>query len=101
MSAIDWSQLITKEDKARALVPPSITKAQGKAALIQAGLWSDVLAYVASIVDPTDRALAEVALNDTNDWRRDSPFLNESAQAMGLTQPQLDDLFIFGYQILL
>lgn len=74
-------------------VPEQVTRAQGKAALIQAGLWQAVLDYVDSITDPTEKALAEVALNDTTHWRRDSPFLNAAAQALNLTSEQLDALF--------
>lgn len=82
-------------------IPESITKAQGMAVLIQAGMWADVLADYEAIADPTEKALAEVALFHTNDWRRDSPFLNEAATKRGITPPQLDDFFIFGSQILL
>lgn len=79
---------------ARAAIPPVVSKAQGKAALIAAGLWPSVLAYVDAIADPTDKALAEVALNDTQEWRRDSLFLNSAATALGLTAAQLDQLFV-------
>lgn len=82
-------------------VPYSVTRAQGKAALIQAGLWPDVLAFVDGITDPTEKALADVALNDTQDWRRDSPFLNQAALAVGLSEEQLDDLFTAAAQIAL
>jgi hypothetical protein len=75
-------------------VPQQITRAQGKAALIMQGLWGAVLDYVASIQDPTQRALAEVALNDTLTWERSSPFLNVAAGGMGMTDEQLDALFI-------
>ncbi len=74
-------------------VPQSVSRAQGKAALIQAGLWSAVVAYVDAMTDPTEKALAEVALNDTTEWLRTSPFLNAAATALGLTETQLDDLF--------
>lgn len=75
-------------------VPQQITRAQGKAALIMQGLWGAVLDYVASIQDPTQRALAEVALNDTLTWGRSSPFLNSAAARLGMTGEQLDALFI-------
>lgn len=75
-------------------VPQQVARAQGKAALIQAGLWDAVLEYVDSIADPTEKALALVALNDTTHWQRASPFLNEAASSLGLTEQQLDDLFI-------
>lgn len=74
-------------------VPPRITRAQGKAALIQAGLWPQVLAYVDGIVDPTEKALAEVALNDTTEWLPTSPFLSSVSVALGLSPEQLYDLF--------
>lgn len=82
-------------------VPEQVTRAQGKAALIQAGLWQAVLDYVEGITDPTEKALADVALNDTQDWRRDSPFLNQAALAVGLSEEQLDDLFTAAAQIAL
>lgn len=82
-------------DEVLTLPPPaSISRAQGKAALIAAGLWPGVLSYVAAIADPTDKTLAEVALNDTQEWRRDSIFLGSYASALGLTEAQLDQLFI-------
>lgn len=76
------------------IIPQSVTKAQGKAALIRAGLLQGVLNYVASIEDATQKALAEVALNDTTHWQRSSPFLNAAAQELVLTNEQLDQLFI-------
>lgn len=83
------------------VVPEAVTRAQGKAALVQAGLWADVLAYVAGITDPTQQALAEIALHDTLEWRRDSPFLAACAVGLGLTPEQLDALFIAASEIVL
>ena len=75
-------------------VPQQITRAQGKAALIMQGHWQAVLDYAASIQDPTQRALADVVLNDTLTWERSSPFLNATAAGLGMTDEQLDSLFI-------
>ena len=75
-------------------VPQQITRAQGKAVLIMQGHWQAVLDYVASIQDPTQRALADVALNDTLTWERSSSFLNAVANGLGMTDEQLDALFI-------
>lgn len=75
-------------------VPQQITRAQGKAALIMQGHWAEVQDYVAAITDPAQRALAEVALNDTLTWERSSPFLNAAAAGLGMTDAQLDALFI-------
>ena len=76
------------------VVPASVSRAQGKAALIGAELWPAVLAYFADISDPKQRALAEVALHDTLEWRRDSPFLAVCAVTLGLSESDLDNLFI-------
>jgi hypothetical protein len=75
-------------------VPPAVSKAQGKTALINAGLWSAVLAAVAAIGDATQRQLAEVALHDTGTWERTSPTLNALAFGIGLSDAQLDALFV-------
>lgn len=83
------------------VAPASVTNAQGSAALIVAGLWTPVLQYVESIADPAQRALAEVALHKTTEWRRDSPFLNSAASALGMTAEQLDALFIAASEIAL
>lgn len=82
-------------------IPASVSRAQGKAALIQMGLWADIVDYVDSIEDATTKALAEVALNDTQEWQRDSPFLNQCADAIGITPEQLDELFIQASEIVL
>lgn len=75
-------------------VPNSVTRAQGKIALIMAGLWDAVVGFVNSIDDPIDKAIAEVALNDTLEWERDSEFLNTAAQVLGISSQDLDNLFI-------
>ena len=80
-------------------VPQQITRAQGKAALISQGLWASVLDFVATMPDDTQRALAEVALNDTLTWQRNSPFLNSATAQLGLPQTDLDALFIAASQI--
>ena len=82
-------------------VPAQVSRAQGKAVLIQMGLWQQVLDFVAAIPDSTQRALAEVALHDTQNWQRNSPFLNQAADALGITQAQIDELFIAADQVML
>ena len=100
---IDWSQIKTAdqlaEDARRAAVPQSITRAQGKTALIGAGLWPAIEAFVNGIADPTEKALASVALHDTNEWRRDSPFLAQCAALLGLSELDLDGLFVAAAQV--
>ena len=80
-------------------IPEQVSRAQGKAALITVGLWPDALAYVEAMADPTEKAIAEVALNDTTHWRRDSPTMQAMSTALDLTSEQLDELFIQASQI--
>jgi hypothetical protein len=82
-------------------VPQQVTRAQGKAVLIQMGLWQQVLDFVAAITDPVQRAVAEVAINDTQHWQRNSPFLTQAAAALGITSEQMDQLFIQASEVML
>lgn len=81
-------------DPAKASQITSVSRAQGKAMLIRLGLWDQVTAYVDAIADSTQRALALVALNDTTEWQRKSPFLQQAAAALGLSDAQMDELFL-------
>lgn len=83
------------------VVPESVSSAQGQAQLIIEGYWPDVLAYVDSIEDPTKKALAHVALHVTKEYRRDSPFYNEIADHLGLSEEQKDELIIKASKIYL
>lgn len=98
-SQTDWEQMRTDEMRARNPVPQSVARAQGKAALIGAGLWAGVLGFVAGIQGDAERALAEVALHDTQEWRRNSPFLGAAKAALGLSDEQLDELFLTASKI--
>ncbi len=80
-------------DKERSLVPESVARAQGKYILIQEGYWQAVCAHIAAL-PAQEKLIAEVALNDTQLWRRDSPFLNSIAALLELTEAQMDQLFI-------
>ncbi len=80
-------------------VPHRVSRAQGKAALVVAGVWDQVLEYVAGIADPTEKALAEIALHDAQFWQRNSPFLARVAEALNMTAKQLDELFVKANQI--
>lgn len=80
-------------------VPSVVTRAQGKAALIAAQHWTAVQDFVDAIEDNTERAMAEVALHDTLEWRRDSAFLAAAALALGMSPADVDALFIAASEI--
>ena len=83
------------------VVPQQITRAQGKATLIKTGRWSAILAYVETISDPTEKAMAQVALHDTLNWERTSPTVLQAAAALGMTSAELDELFISAAKVVL
>ena len=93
--------LITAPEPEPPTVPAVVSRAKGKVVLIQAGLWQSVLDYVAAIPDPAHRALAEVALHDTQEWSRDSPFMAAISSALGVTEEQMDQLFIATQEVVL
>lgn len=80
-------------DNSQLLVPESVSRAQGKYILIQKGYWQSVCDHIAALPEQ-EKLIAEVALNDTQFWRRDSPLLNVLAALLELSATQMDELFI-------
>lgn len=93
-----WSQvwnvrsLTTEELKSR--VPRSITKRQARQELIEAGLIGAVEAAIDAIQDPTQKALMLSWWNDSQTYDRDNPELITMAASIGLTEKQLDSMFL-------
>lgn len=83
------------------VVPQTISRAQGKAALLSFGYLDDVESYIETMPEGKDKRLALLAFNETNEWQRESPFLQQMASVVGLTQDELDDLFTFAATIIL
>lgn len=78
---------------AAAYVPPSASKRAARMALIQAGKFALVQPAIDAITDPSQRAMAQVAWDDSLTYRRDDPYLAMIAAAIGLTDADLDNLF--------
>lgn len=95
-----WREVFAVEP-APVVVPQTITRAQGKIALIMSGRWPAVLAHVEAIADPTAKAMAEVALHDTLNWERASPTVAQMAEALNMTSGELDQLFISAAKVVL
>lgn len=90
----EWNAVLNPPIEEVLSIPQQVTRAQGKAALIQAGILPSVISFIDSIEDETEKALALVAINDTTHWQRNSPFLNRAADEIGVSQEQMDNLFI-------
>lgn len=72
-------------------VPATVSRFQAKAALLQAGLLDSVEAMMVSESTP---ALARIAWREAQEFRRTSPTVLAMAQALNLTDPQMDALFV-------
>ena len=70
-------------------VPAEVTRAQGKLALLNAGLLANAQAAATAAGQA-----AEIAFNDALTYERTSPTLNAMATALGLSSNDLDALFI-------
>jgi hypothetical protein len=80
-------------------VPFKITRRQAKQQLLIAGLLSLVQPTIDAIPDQMQRDLANLYWSESNDFERNNPFLVTLAAAIGITEPQLDQLFIDGAQL--
>lgn len=77
------------------VIPQTVTVAQGGLALIESGLMEEVQAVIETLrEDPVTNAALLWAWDKATEWNRNSPSLTAVAQAAGMTEEQLDDLFI-------
>ena len=76
------------------VVPYTVTPFQAKAALLQAGLLDAV--KVAVLAAPP---IVQLAWSDATEFTRDSPTIAALAAQLGLTDAQVDDLFIAASQV--
>lgn len=81
------------------IVPQVLSRAQARGALILAGLIDQVQSAIDSIEDPLQRALVQNDWDNRLDFQRDYPHLLSIASAMGLTDEQIDQLFIEGAKL--
>lgn len=78
-------------------VPATVTKRQGRLALLEAGKYQAVLDAIEQLHSPEkERALIEW---DATNYERASPFLQQIAVLIELDSQQLDSLFITAAQL--
>ena len=76
--------------------PPPVTSVamrQARLALLGAGLLGQVSSAIAAIPDATQRAAAEIEWEYATEVLRDSPWVLQLSNALGLDDDQLDKLF--------
>lgn len=76
------------------VVPNSITIRQAREQLIRDGLFSSVDTAIHSITDATERAITQNYWEYSEVFERRSPILIGLGTAIGLTEEQLDEMFI-------
>jgi len=74
----------------------NVTPFQAKASLYNAGLLDEVEAYVD---DPTTDRLVKIAWGNAIEYRRLSPMIESIGTSLGLTDVELDNLFLAAQDI--
>jgi len=87
----DWEQM--RADEMRARVPQSVTMRQARLALLGAGLLSSVETAIASMSEP-ERTAAQITWEFAQTVDRQFGMVPELAASLGMTDAQIDDLFI-------
>lgn len=79
-------------------IPASVTMRQARLAMLGAGILSQVDALIAAM--PGDEGeSARIDWNHARDVKRDWPLIGALLPQMGLTEQQIDDLFIYAATI--
>jgi len=77
-------------------IPSTVTRFQALAVLAAGGYLDTVHAYI----DTLPRSnITRLAFENAADWERTSPTVNTLAQMLGLTDAQVDELFIAAAQV--
>jgi len=92
----DWEQM--QADEMRARVPQSVTMRQARLALLAAGLLPAVNAAIASMPEP-DKTAAQITWDYASSVDRGFGMVPQLAAALGMTETQIDDLFIAASQL--
>ena len=77
-------------------IPNSLTRAQAKLALLNAGLLDAVQPAIDAVPDPAMRQARQIEWDDRLTFDRGNPTLIALAAGLGMTSAQLDQLFIAG-----
>ena len=80
-------------------VPATVTMRQARLALLGAGLLDDADAAIASIPDETTRRAAQIEWEFSNEVQRNNGVVAALGPLLGLTDAQIDDLFLTAAQL--
>jgi hypothetical protein len=77
-------------------IPSTVTRFQALAVLAAGGYLGTIRAYIATL-DPDN--ITRLAWENAADWERTSPTVNALAAMLGLSDAQVDELFIAASQV--
>ena len=77
-------------------IPATVTRFQALAVLAAGGYLDAVRTYIATL---DQNNVQRLAWENATDWERSSPTLNALATMLGLTDAQVDELFIAAAQV--
>jgi hypothetical protein len=89
---------VEEADKPKPVVPHTVTMRQARLALLAVGLLDDVEDAIEAIPDLKTRRAAQIDWEYATDVRRDSPLIAQLGPNLGLTDAQIDELFIAASQ---
>lgn len=76
------------------IVPQTVTRRQARQALLLEGLLDDVPVAIAAIPDETERRMAQIEWEDSQEFVRSRPLVIQIGAALGLDSEGLDRMFI-------
>lgn len=94
-----WGVVALTPEEAAARVPQVVSMRQARLALLGAGLLDDVEAAIAAIPDPTERRAAQIEWEFGQEVNRQHGLVSMLVPALGLTDAQIDALFIQASQL--
>ncbi|MDV7395906.1 hypothetical protein RZS08_31230, partial [Arthrospira platensis SPKY1] len=80
-------------------IPQSVTMRQGRLALLGAGLLDAIDGAINAIEDPVQKSAARIEWEYAQTIDRQSQFVANMAEQLGLTDEQMDQLFLQASQL--
>lgn len=91
---LQWDEVLEEFVLNPTLVPEAVTMRQARLALLAAGLYAQVDPAIASIVNTSQRAAAQIEWEYAQIIHRNSPLVSTMGALLSLTTNDLDNLFI-------
>ena len=82
------------ENSSKPVVAASVSRRQGRQALLMQGLLDKVQPIIDAISDTTQKSVAQIYWDDAQDYERGNIWVITIGSALGLSSDQIDSLFI-------